>query len=110
MIYVDYSKSRRSARRLGNAADNMRAVNSSISKETQNAALGWKGQSSDAMQVALANWMNETSKIAVSLDRVERQIISVVNELEEAERRLKAQMLAEQAANKGGNSSDGGFR
>lgn len=110
MIYVDYSKSRRSARRLGNAADNMRAVNSSISKETQNAALGWKGQSSDAMQAALANWMNETSKIAASLDRVERQIISVVNELEEAERRLRAQMLAEQAANKGGNSSDDGFR
>lgn len=110
MIYVDYSKSRRSARRLGTVADNMRTVNSSIRKEMQNAALGWKGQASDAMQVVLGNWVKETDQIITNLDRVEKQVLSVVCELEETERRLRAQMEAGDISGSGSNSSEGSFR
>lgn len=109
-IRVDYANARAQAKKLQAAADDCDQVVRQLKGTLSHIPSEWDGAAADAFSTGVQKRISEISSLAANTRSLAAQIRRVADELEETERRLKAQMgqSTKGTAKSGSKSSNGG--
>lgn len=91
-IYVNYANARAQARNLQSAASECAEVARNLRMALEQSSYAWEGEAADAFRSAVRRRLQETQQMEDTARALAQQILRVVEDLEEAERRVKNQI------------------